>query len=230
MFGRTIVLRKKKKSKRKKVFYFLPIVFIMIFSVTTLFFADKDIKNNATEEVKTNSVEVFKEVNDYSLYYMPVVINNFYDYKKGDFIDNETLIKMGIISIVCTQEVTKYEVFDGKTVLSAEVLKERIEKLFSKDIKFENSGIKIENYIIEYNKASDLYTIPHLAFLPEYSPLLESVSVKNGKTILTIGCIKSDNFKQDSSGNMVVPEAEKKVILTLEKDKKGFYISEISEE
>lgn len=228
MFGTTIVLRKKKKRNRKNFYYFVPIIFIIIFSIAISSFVKKE--EMVREETKADSIEVFKEINDYSLYYIPVVMNNFFNYKKGDLIDNETLIKMSIMSIICTEDVEQYEVFDGEIILPAQVLAERAEKLFSKDVNIKNSSIKSENFEVEYNKENDLYIIPIVAFLPEYAPVLESVAVKNKETVLTIGCLKSDSFKQDSSGNTVIPEADKRIILTLIKENNEFYISGVSEE
>lgn len=241
MIGFTIVLgkrrkkaapkrhRRKVKKSRRKIYYFLPVVFIMVFAVIASFFIG-DEEKVIEENSLIQDISVFKEINDYSAYYMPVVMNNFCSYKKGDKIENETLVKLGVWSILCTDDMSEYEAFDGELAIPADKVKERINLLFSDEIEFENTSTENEKIKIEFDETTDSYVIPTSGFSPEYSPVLESVSVKKNKTILTVGCLKRESFKQDSSGKTILPEAEKKIILTLTEDKKGYHIEEISEE
>ena len=69
-----------------------------------------------------------------------------------------------------------------------------------------------------------------MGFFPEYSALLKSVTAEKDKIKLSVECLKSDSFKQDSSGKTVFPEAEKNIIIILKKSKNSYYIESVYEE
>ncbi len=232
MIGFTIVLkqrkrkvhRRKKVKSRRKYYYLLPVIFIMIFSVCAAFFTKKE--EPISEKYEANNIQVFKKIDDYSAYYNPVVLNGFFSYEKGDGVENETLVNLGVWSILCTEETKKYEVFDGELLISSKEVKERIKLLFSEDISFKDTS----SGKIIYDKTTENYTIPTIGFSPEYSAVLKSVTAEKGKTVLNVGCLKSESFKQDSFGNTVIPEAEKNIVITLKKEDDVFHIETISEE
>ncbi len=231
MIGFTISLNRRKiknkhKKTGKKFLYFLPVIFIMIFAICASFFVDK--KDEEIKENKTNSIEVFKAIDNYSVYYLPVVMNEFFSYEKGEKIENDMLIRLGVWSILLTEDTEKYEAFDGELTLPKGDVEERIELLFSEEINIENTSAEGKNYSIRYDEETEHYVIPTQGFSPNYSGVLQSVEAKSGKTVLSVGCLKSDSFKQDSSGNTVLPEAEKKIEIVLKKKDDRFYIESIS--
>lgn len=236
MVNFTIVLHKKRKKRftrknktGRKIRYFLPVILIVASSVAASFFVG-DTQVKTEKEYEADGIEVFKKTDDYSVYYMPIVVNEFYSYKQGQSLENETLVKLAVWSIILNEDTSEYEAFEGKLVIDAQEVAARVKTLFSKKVSFENTSAKGENYKIEYDKATDNYIVPVLGFSPEYSGVLESVTVQNGKTVLRVGCLKSENFKQDSSGNTVLPEAEKTVVIVLPRQNGELYIDEISEE
>lgn len=230
MIGFTIVLNKRKRHRRKKeenrrkLLYFLPVILIAIFSVCVSFF----LKTDETEEknYSAGDIQVFKTVDDYSAYYNPIVINEFFSYKKGDKIENEVLVRLGVWSILCTEERKKYEVFDGTLSIKKEEVEERVTMLFSDKTDFEN----VSSGDIIFDEKSECYVVPVMGFSPEYSAVLTSVKAEKGKTKLMVECLKSEGFKQDSFGKTVLPEADKNIIITLDKDRNSYFIESISEE
>lgn len=229
MIGFTIVLnkrkryRRKKEKNRRKLLYFLPVILIAIFSIFISFF----LKADETEEknYSAGDIQVFKTVDNYSAYYNPIVINKFFSYKKGDKIENEVLVKIGVWSILCTEERKKYEVFDGTLSIKKEEVEERVAMLFSDNTDFEN----VSSGKIVFDKSSGYYTIPVMGFSPEYSAILESVKAENGKTTLMVGCLRSEGFKQNSSGKTMLPEADKRIAITLVKNKSSYSVESIRE-
>lgn len=230
MIGFTIVLNKRKRHRRKreknrrKFIYFLPVILIAVFSVCVSFLIKDDKEENIS--YTADDIQVFKAVDDYSAYYNPIVINEFFSYEKGDKIENETLVRLGVWSILCTEERGKYESFDGKLSIKKEEVEERVRMLFSEKVSFEN----VSSEEIIFDKKAECYIIPVMGFSPEYSAVLRSVKAEKGKTELTVGCLESNSFKQDSSGKTVLPEADKNVVITLVKDKNSYFIESVSEE
>lgn len=202
----------------------MPVIIIAVLSV----FAGSFLKEDKTESKNfvAEDINVFKEIDDFSAYYNPVVMNGFFTYKKGDSIENEKLVELSIWSIICTDSTEKYQAFDGELSIPEEDVKDRVELLFSDKCEFEN----MSTGKIVYDKKEKCYKIPTIGYSPEYSAVLKSVTAEKEKTKLTVGCLKNEGFKQDSSGKTVIPEAEKNIIITLKKQNNSFYIEEISEE
>ncbi len=232
MVGFTIVLKKRNRKKfrnkgdknRKKLLYFLPVILIAILSV----FAGSFLKEDKTESENfvAEDINVFKEIDDFSAYYNPVVMNRFFAYKKGMTIENEKLVELSVWSIICTEETDKYQAFDGELCIPKWDIEDRVRLLFSDKCEFENTS----SGKIVYDEKTGCYKIPTLGFSPEYSAVLKSVTAERETTKLTVGCLKNESFKQDGSGKTVIPEAEKNITITLKKHDKSFYIEEISEE
>lgn len=232
MVGFTIVLKKRKRKRfcdkreknRKKLLYFLPVILIAILSV----FAGTFLEEDKTESKKfvAEDIKVFKEINDFSAYYNPVVMNGFFQYKNGDSIENEKLVELSVWSIICTEGTDKYQVFDGELCFPQEDIEDRVKLLFSDKCTFEN----MSSGKIAYSEKERCYKIPTIGYSPEYSAVLKSVTAERESTKLIVGCLKNESFKQDGSGKTVIPEAEKNIIITLKKRNNSFYIEEISEE
>ncbi len=232
MVGFTIVLKKRKRKNfrnkreksRRKLLYFLPVILIAILSV----FAGSFLKEDKTESESfvAEDINVFKEINDFSAYYNPVVMNCFFTYKKGDSIESEKLVELSVWSIICTDGAEKYQAFDGELCIPQEDVEDRVNLLFSDKCEFENTS----SGEIVYDEKGMCYKIPTIGYSPEYSAVLKSVTAEREKTKLTVGCLKNESFKQDGSGKTVIPEAEKNIIITLKKQNNSFYIEEISEE
>ena len=133
--------------------------------------------------------------------------------------------KLNTLTPECTFEQVQACVNEIKK-LSKNIKK--INKLFSKDIMIKNETVQEEKYSIVFDEETEMYIIKTIGLTPEYTPQLESAETKRNETVLTVGCHKSEKYKQDSSGNIVIPEAEKRLIITLSKDESGYHISEIS--
>lgn len=239
MVGFTIVLGRKRNyfTRRKnkinfkiKKQYFVLTVLLISAVIGVSFFSSKKEEQTETVEVTTRSFNAFKEINDYSEYYLPIVMADFTSYKKGEKIGNDTVIKLGIWSILSAKSKKDYETFGGKLYIPKKDLEERVSSFFQDDIKVENKSINDKNYSIVFDRNTECYIVPTIGFSPEFTPVLESVSVKNNNTILTVGYLRGENYKQDSSGNTVAPEAEKRIFINLKKSEDGYYIEAVSGE
>ncbi len=229
MIGFTISLNKRRRrhyrkneKSRRRFLFFLPVILIAVFSLCASFFLKED--DVKEKNYSASDIQVFKSVDDYSAYYNPIVINGFFEYEEGDEIENEMLVKLGVWSILCTEEREKYEAFDGGLSIKKEEVEERVRMIFSEKIKFEN----VSSGEILFDEGSGYYTIPVLGFSPEYSAVLESVRAEKDKTKLTVGCLRSESFKQNSSGKTVLPEADKRIVITLVKNKSSYSLERIT--
>ena len=230
MVGFTIALKKRntkkryKNKKRKNYIYFLPVILIAIFSVFATGLTEEKVEESVSRP--TDGIQVFREINDYSAYYSPVVMNGFFSYRNGDKIENEKLLEIAVWSILCTEKKEKYQLFDGELNIPEEDVKQRIRQLFSETVGYENTSI---NNIV-YDGKSNCYIVPTTGFFSEYSGILKSVTAEKDRIKLSVECLRSDAFKQDSSGKTVFPEAEKNITIILKKSKDSYYIESIYED
>ncbi len=230
MIGFTITLKKRKpysrykNKKRKKYIYFLPVIIIAVFSVFVAGFFGEEEEEKI--EIRTDGIQIFKEINNFSAYCNPIVMNGFFSYEKGDEIESEKLLNIAVWSILSTEKKEKYELFDGELSIPEKDVRDRIKQLFSEDVEYETTST---DYII-FDEKSNCYNVPTMGFFSEYSGILKSVKAEKDRTKLSVECLKSNAFKQDSSGKTVFPEAEKSVIIILKKGENSHYIERIYEE
>ena len=62
-----------------------------------------------------------------------------------------------------------------------------------------------------------------------YSPMIADVSEKGSSTILTVGYLASEDWRQAENGDMIAPEPVKYMKIYLRKNGDDFYISSIKQ-
>lgn len=253
MYGFTIALRRNKynkrskkksdtdrirrrtsetKAKKPKIKFskFLPMIFLVFAVIAGVVFSGEQPTESAQENVSVSkkSIDCFVLPEDeYSFYYVPVVINSIEEYGEKDEVSD------GMIAACCWSLLAdkdskeKYEVFDEKTVIPEKDVNERAQELFGKKIKFENRSVNINGCKFEFN-GSD-YTIETTGMTPTFLPKLLKLESESGKVTLTVGCLKNDEYVQDSNGNTVEPDPSKKLRFILKGDGDDLYISSIEQ-
>lgn len=255
MYGFTIVLRRKKYSPRfknitkettpeqsrrrskpkkaKKNFKFpfkisklMPLTFLVFALTVSVILSNKEPATESnTQPVQTSTFSLNALSKDaYSFYYIPVVINDIesFDYGKSKLSDE--MIAACCWSLIGDEKSEeKYEYFEDKTVIPSKEVEERFSQLFGNKITFENKSININNCKFEY--ADDIYCVAITGITPEFLPKLLKFESDGENVILTVGCLKNDEYVQDANGNIVEPEPYKKleIVLCENEDKEDKY-------
>jgi hypothetical protein len=143
--------------------------------------------------------------------------------------DKKQLTDIAIWSIL-TDELTpqKYEYTDEGMVIPAEDVEKKFHELFGSATEISHATIEGYGYTFTFDSAANNYVIPLTGIVPVYTPRVVDISKKGSATILTVGLLAGNEWAQTASGDMVAPEPDKYVKVTLRSDKDGSdYISAI---
>lgn len=254
MYGFTIVLRRKNKyqrdikksersrsSQRKrksgisskgkkpiKLSKLLPMVFLVC-AVAVGAVLSKDYNAEVADEkvsVTSKGIDFFTlPEDDYSFYYVPLVINDIEKYDENDPVSDEVIAACCWSLLSDSDAKEKYEFFDEKTVIPEKDVQERFEKLFGRKTQIEHRSVNINGCKFDYSDEN--YSIEITGMTPTYLPKLLKLESEYGKVTLTVGCLKNDEYVQDINGNTVEPEAKKRLTFVLKGNGNDLYIKSV---
>lgn len=172
------------------------------------------------------AVEKSRNFDEYNQLLTPVVMNDpdaFDDITKAN---PEQLIDIAIWSILKSDlSPDQYEYGDGGMIIPEADVTAEFQKLFGTEVQPTHASVEGYGYEFTYDATKQTYTIPLTGIVPTYTPRVVS-SDKSGSTIvLTVAYLGGDQWAQDSEGNMVAPEPDKYMRVTLREKDGAYYIS-----
>ena len=202
-------IRKKRTEKLPiKPKKFLPLGFL-VFAIIISVFVNENIDDTSGVTVNQTGETVDVMANkipadDYSFFYEPIVVSGIDEYVSGKEADMKSLVSSSCWSIISDEEEReKYELSDSETVIPSSAVENRFRELFGEGAEFENMTAEIDGKEFLFENSG--YTVPLTVMTPEYLPKLLNVKKEKNKIILTVGCLKSDEYVQDESGNTIEP-------------------------
>lgn len=243
MYGFTIVLKKKnhssvkgfksvnqgrRKSYRRRkplrISKFVPIFFLML-TLSVAVAVSKLGDGNEYKEVDSPKDNLSETESDYEFYYNPIVINDIEEYDEQSVNATDGMITACCWSLIEENGKGKYECFGNKSIIPSEDVEERLHELFGDKMKIENRTVKSGETEFVFSDGS--YYVPITGFVPLYFPKLIDVKEDKEGVILTVGCMKSTDYLQNSKGKMVEPEVSKKLKIWLKKENNKEYIRKV---
>ena len=173
------------------------------------------------------AVRKSQNIDDYNTMLTPVVMNDpdtFDDISKANM--NE-LMDISIWSILKSNlSPDTYEYSDNGMIIPEADVTAQFKKLFGTEIEPVQATVTGYGYEFVYDAAKKSYIIPITGIEPTYTPDVVDVAKKSNMIVLTVGCLSSEKWAQDSDGKMVAPEPDKYIKVTLrENSDGGYYIS-----
>lgn len=172
------------------------------------------------------AVEKSRNFDDYNRLLTPVVMNDpdaFDDITKAN---PAQLIDISIWSILKSDlSPDRYEYDDGGMVIPEADVTAEFEKLFGTEIQPTHATVEGYGYEFVYDAAKQTYTIPLTGIVPTYTPRVVDVDKSSNTIVLTVGYLGGDQWAQDGEGNMVAPEPDKYMRVTLREKDGAYYIS-----
>ncbi|MEG2080809.1 MAG: hypothetical protein RRZ68_04530 [Oscillospiraceae bacterium] len=169
-----------------------------------------------------------KKYDDYNKMLVPVVMNDpgtFDDLKKAN---QSQLIDISIWSILKSDLTPdKYEYGEGGVLIPEADVTESFKKLFGTENLPVHATVEGYGYEFTYDATKKIYTIPLTGIVPTYTPKVVKTEKKSGSKILTVAYLAGDQWAQDAQGNMIAPQPDKFMKITLRKSDTGYYISAI---
>ena len=168
-----------------------------------------------------------EKIEKYNTFLTPVVMNDpapFDDVTNADKIQLADIAIWSILSDTLTPE--KYEYSDEGMIIPAADVEEKYHSLFGSDTQINHATIEGYGYTFTYDSQADNYIIPLTGIIPIYIPRVLEINKKGSSVILTVGLLAGNEWAQSPSGDMIAPEADKFVRVTLRENKDGtMYIS-----
>ncbi len=175
--------------------------------------------------VKTVSAKV-KNIDEYNKMLIPVVMNDpdmFDDVSKADM---GQLLDISIWSILRSNlSPDKYSYVENNMIIPEADVTAEYTKLFGTEVPPVHATVSGYGYEFVYNSAEKTYSIPLTGIEPTYTPRVTDVEKKSNTIVLTVAYLAADGWKQDAQGNMVAPEPDKFVKVTLRESGGNYYIS-----
>lgn len=119
-----------------------------------------------------------------------------------------------------------YEEGGYMVVPQADVEKE-FERLFGTEVKPQHATIVGYGYEFPYDAATKTYHIPVAGLDQLYTGQAYDIEKKGSTVYLTVGYIAGSQWAQDADGNIVAPEPDKYMKITLREKGESYYISAI---
>lgn len=170
-----------------------------------------------------------KQLEEYNTLLRPVVMNDPATFDDVTLADKQQLTDIAIWSIL-SDELTpqKYEYTDDGMVIPAKDVEDKFHELFGSQTEVSHSTIEGYGYTFTYDSDAENYTIPLTGIVPVYTPRVVDISKKGSAVILTVGLLAGNEWAQTADGDMIAPEPDKYLRVTLRTDKDGSdYISAI---
>lgn len=167
-----------------------------------------------------------KNIDEYNTLLTPVVMNDpdtFDDITKAN---QSQLIDISIWSILKSNpSPDKYEYSDSGMVIPEADVTAEYQKLFGTEVPPVHATVNGFGYEFTYDAAKRTYTIPLTGVVPTFTPDVVNVQKKSDTIILTVGYLAGDLWAQNEEGDMVAPEPDKYMKVTLREKDGAYYIS-----
>ena len=172
------------------------------------------------------AVENSRNYDEYNTLLTPVVMNDPDAFDDLTQADPEQLIDISIWSILRSDLSPDQYTYDdnGMVIPEADVTAE-FRRLFGTEVEPQHATVEGYGYTFAYDATKQTYSIPLTGVVPTYTPRVVNAEERGDTIILTVGYIGGDQWAQDDEGNMVAPEPDKYMRVTLRVREDGYYIS-----
>lgn len=172
------------------------------------------------------AVENSRNYDEYNTLLTPVVMNDPDAFDDLTQADPEQLIDISIWSILRSDLSPDQYTYDdnGMVIPEADVTAE-FRRLFGTEVEPQHATVEGYGYTFAYDATKQTYSIPLTGVVPTYTPRVVNAEERGDTIILTVGYIGGDQWTQDAEGNMVAPEPDKYMRVTLRVREDGYYIS-----
>lgn len=174
---------------------------------------------------KDNKYDTYKE------FISPVIMNDPDAFDDVINANQGQLISITIWSLLKGDiNPDSFENKKGGMLVPVSLVEEEFTKLFGKDVSPVHQTVEGGQGIeFKYSKSDKGYIVPITGITALYSPMIADISEKGSSTILTVGYLASQDWRQAENGDMIAPEPVKYMKIYLRKNGDDYYISSIKQ-
>lgn len=179
----------------------------------------------------SSSLNSSGNTDEYKEFIAPVIMNDPDPFDDVINANQSQLISISIWSLLKGDiDPDSFENKNGGMLVPASLIEDEFKKLFGSDVSPVHQTVEGGQGIqFEYSKGDKAYIVPITGITSLYSPMIADISEKGSSTILTVGYLASEDWKQDKNGDMIPPEPVKYMKIYLRKNDSGYYISSIKQ-
>lgn len=179
----------------------------------------------------SSSVNSSNNTEEYKAFIAPVIMNDPDSFDDVINANQSQLISISVWSLLKSDiDPDSFENKNGGMLVPASLIEEEFKKLFGNDVTPVHQTVEGGQGIqFEYSKSDKAYIVPITGITALYSPMIADISEKGSSTILTVGYLASEDWRQDENGDMIPPEPVKYMKIYLRKNDSGYYISSIKQ-
>lgn len=214
--------QKNAKNIKNMIIGIIVAIFALIGIITIISGVLKGISSQGN---KSEKIEAYKE------FLAPVIMNDPDSFDDVINANNSQLISITIWSLLKGDiNPDSFENKNGGMLVPVSLVEEEFTKLFGKDAAPVHQTVEGGQGIqFEYSKSDKAYIVPITGITALYSPMIADISEKGSSTILTVGYLAGEDWRQAENGDMIAPEPVKYMKIYLRKNGDDYYISSIKQ-
>ena len=173
-------------------------------------------------------VDKTKRYEEYEKLLTPVVLidpDNFDDITKAQM---SQLMEISIWSLLKNDVAPDtFESNESGLSIPKSAVEEEFIDLFGKEVTPVHGTIEGYGIDFAYDNTSETYTVPLTGVTPIYTPDVVKVTKTTDTVVLTVACISGNAWEQGENGEMVAPNPDKYIRITLRENEGNLFISAI---
>lgn len=173
-------------------------------------------------------VDKTKRYEEYEKLLTPVVLidpDNFDDITKAQM---SQLMEISIWSLLKNDNAPdSFESNENGLAIPKSAVEEEFIDLFGKEVTPVHGTIEGYGIDFAYDNTSETYTVPLTGVTPIYTPDVVKVTKTTDTVVLTVACISGNAWEQGENGEMVAPNPDKYIRITLRENEGNLFISAI---
>lgn len=164
---------------------------------------------------------------EYQAFIAPLIMNDPAPFDDLSQADIGQLMEAAIWSLLRSGLEPDEYVYDesGYMLIPQADVEKQFVSLFGTEVEPQHETISGYGYEFAYDAATKTYRIPVTGIDQLYTAQIYDIEQKGSVTYLTVGYIASGQWWQDAQGNIVAPEPDKYMRITLRENGDGYYIS-----
>ena len=166
---------------------------------------------------------------EYQKFIAPVIMNDPSPFDDLSQADIGQLMEAAVWSLLRSDpDPDRYPYEEGGYMVIPQAdVEKQFEYLFGTEVKPQHATITGYGYEFPYDAATKTYHIPVAGVDQLYTAQIYEIEKKGATTYLTVGYIAGGQWVQDANGDIVAPEPDKYMKITLREKGESYYISAI---
>ncbi len=174
------------------------------------------------------AVDKTKGYEEYEKLLTPVVLIDPDSFDDITSADMSQLMEITLWSLLKNDVAPdSFESNDSGLAIPKSAVEEEFVKIFGTEVKPVHSTIEGYGIDFVYDNTTATYTVPLTGVTPIYTPDVVKISKTTDTVVLTVACLAGNAWEQGENGEMVAPNPDKYIRITLRENDDNLFISAI---